>query len=286
MKVIYLMAVLIAGSFAILQADATPVLVAGWAGNSDLSYQETSSGITGGVTQASVTAGAWGNYFPSTYGDSADETYGSLTNATAPANDEKLRTKQAGDVYLDFVVQNGSTESCDLTGFSFDAWRDWAGACANGYELSVVGGSSIQTGGLTVMDGSPGAGADYEDIDISFSTSLFLDSGESVTFRLAFLGNSGGANVNVDNVAVIGVVPEPEPEPEPAAHLAISYSDGSIVISSTNLSVSAESNVLQRTFGMGSDMWSNVPPASVGVASNSWVLTPDSMVGFFRILSY
>ena len=208
----------IIGWLAFSQAQAD-IIVAGWDRATttppSIAASITADGIAGTEIFGTGSQGSWGQFREGsddlTFGSSVT---GAVSNSTAGTTGT-MRTKTAGDVYLDFVVENSGGATYDLTGFHFDLWRSYPGV-AGTYSVSIIAGdlgtaSNFATGSITAKGGDPTATADYEDFDISLSSlsDVTLNPGESVTFRLLLTGNNGKAYIHTDNIAVTGTVPEP-----------------------------------------------------------------------------
>ncbi len=144
---------------------------------------------------------------------SQDGTFGSLaTGATtgSAGDDGGFWTANSTNAsYMDITVQNGSSDSYELTHFCFDAWRQWLKGC-EGYSVSVVAGDlalvdDFATG--TFKQNSSVAGYVNYDVSLAGLPDNVLAAGEEATFRLLMRDSAPAADgqLFVDNIAILGV---------------------------------------------------------------------------------
>lgn len=212
-------AVLLIGLAGGLVAHAD-VILAGWGG----AVHPTNTTFRGADVLATGFAGtqSWnatdGSHWSGWSANGSDDlTFGTLGNGAVESTNVgtgAILTKALVPVWMDYTIVNNSAQAYELTAFVFDAWRQNNSALSE-YSLSVVGGdlaltNGIASGSFVAKGALPGAAADYDDFDILLTglADRTLGVGESVTFRLDFSAGSG-SNFYLDNVAVLGVIPEP-----------------------------------------------------------------------------
>lgn len=205
-----------AGGVGMPQAN---VLLAGWDGveSTTISSNRVADVAIGGVeaTQQWSDSGTLGSHWTAVNAGSVDGTFGSLaTGASTEAVFQKgaFMSKVMTPTYVDFIIENHSAFSYELTSFCFDAWR-MNNQAVNGYTLGLVGGDlplmeAIGSGSFVAKGATPVFGAaDYDDINVSLAPlpNRLLEPGMRVVFRLRFPAATGTTNVYLDNVAVLGV---------------------------------------------------------------------------------
>lgn len=142
-----------------------------------------------------------------------DGTFGTVSGASTEVS---TRAYYIGGIAgtnasLNIVIENNGTGAVDLDSFNFDAMRQYGGS-ASAWGLEVISGSGITSGSIGNGSFVTSSSTDYlNDIDVSLTslTDHTLSAGETATFKLTVSGASGAANVYVDNVAVMGTIPEP-----------------------------------------------------------------------------
>jgi hypothetical protein len=197
----------------LLQANAD-IILAGWEGQVNAATTNASD-ITASLT--------WSEGFDAspptdTRTGSQDETFGSVSGASASLQNSaetgafRLPANQ-GDSAMTFVLTNNGTETYDLTGFHFDAYRQYPNA-PSAFELAVVTDSAtniVGSGSFSNFQATVTYQTDYQDLDVDLSSyNLTLASSESITFQLVISGGliTATAQTYLDNIAVTAV-PEP-----------------------------------------------------------------------------
>lgn len=198
-------ALLLAASVSV-QAD----ILAGWWEPGTSAPEVSASGIS-----AALDTTGWGAPI---HGD-GDDTFGTFAGAShdAISPGSFYNNKTMADISMTLSVTNTGTQSCSLDYFAFDTLRQKATAHSQ-WTLNIIGGdlgttngiasSAIPIGVLPVADESN----NFDDFDVDLRSFGFeLGTGESVLFELTFSGSSqiAGGQLFVDNLGVVGTVPEP-----------------------------------------------------------------------------
>ena len=146
--------------------------------------------------------------------DVSEDGYGSAIDSRGTNTTDEINTTST---YTDFTVTNGSTNSYQLTSFSFDAWH--VSKSLADYSLSITGGditlaNDFATGIFATKNYHPyqeqngSSTNDYDDFDISLASlsDKTLRPGESATFRLTLTDSApeDGGWLYMDNFAVLG----------------------------------------------------------------------------------
>ncbi|MGJ8695942.1 MAG: PEP-CTERM sorting domain-containing protein [Verrucomicrobiaceae bacterium] len=193
-------------TFLALQATSSAALVAAW---DDTWVTGTSPAST--TTGATGSAVSGGGHFANKFGASSDGTFGSLAGANTSVADhaDGNRINGVTTATISFTITNSSGILIPLDTFRFDT-RQTGGATTPTWDLTINPGSSVTsgsvgTGNVTKAFGDTGFGS--HDVDLTGLAVSTLGIGETVTFVLSYADLAN--NVDLDNVALTGTIPEP-----------------------------------------------------------------------------